>query len=118
MIQTLSGALLFSNFVAGLHFCRFWRRTRNRLFLHFAIAFWLFALNQLAVSIPLVTDETAGYEYLLRVLGFICPGVKTAAFVHRRQRRLADGHAVRELPTCHQLGCTTSTVVQFPKYAS
>ena len=43
----------------------------DRLFVHFAIAFWLLALNQLASSIPLVADETRGYEYLLRVLGFI-----------------------------------------------
>jgi hypothetical protein len=44
---------------------------RDRLFLHFAIAFWLFALNELAVSVPRVTSDTSGYEYLLRVLGFI-----------------------------------------------
>lgn len=71
MIEMLSGALLFSYFIAGIHFSRFWRRTGDRLFLHFAIAFWLFALNQLASSIPPVADETGGYEYLLRVLGFI-----------------------------------------------
>ena len=66
-----SGALLFSYFIAGIHFCRFWRRTGDRLFLHFAAAFWLFALNQLATSIPVVANETSGYEYLLRILGFI-----------------------------------------------
>jgi hypothetical protein len=71
MIEMLSGALLFSYFVAGIHFCRFWRRTDDRLFLHFAVAFWLLALNQLATSIPVVANETAGYEYLLRVIGFI-----------------------------------------------
>jgi uncharacterized protein DUF5985 len=71
MIEMLSGALLFSYFVAGIHFCRFWRRTGDRLFLHFAVAFWLLALNQLATSIPAVANETAGYEYLLRVVGFI-----------------------------------------------
>ena len=49
----------------------FWKRTGDRLFVHFAIAFWLFTLNQLASSIPVVADETSGYEYLLRVLGFI-----------------------------------------------
>jgi hypothetical protein len=65
MIEMLSGALLFSYFIAGIHFCRFWRRTGDRLFLHFAAAFWLFALNQLATSIPAVANETAGYEYLL-----------------------------------------------------
>ncbi len=71
MIELLSGALLFSYFTAGIHFLRFWRRTGDRLFLHFAVAFWLFALNQLASSIPVVANETAGYEYLLRVLGFV-----------------------------------------------
>jgi hypothetical protein len=71
MIEMLSGALLFSYFIAGIHFFRFWKRTHDRLFLHFAVAFWLFALNQLATSIPVVADETEGYEYLLRVLGFV-----------------------------------------------
>jgi hypothetical protein len=71
MVEMLSGALLFSYFIAGLHFSRFWKRTGDRLFLHFAVAFWLFALNQLATSVPGVANETAGYEYLLRVLGFI-----------------------------------------------
>lgn len=71
MIEMLSGALLFAYFMAGIHFARFWRRTGDRLFLHFAVAFWLFALNQLATSIPSVANETGGYEYVLRVLGFI-----------------------------------------------
>lgn len=71
VIELLSGALVFAYLIAGVHFLRFWRRTGDRLFLHFALAFWLFALNQLASSSPTVTDETAGYEYLLRVLGFI-----------------------------------------------
>ena len=35
------------------------------------MAFWLFALNQLATSIPSIANETGGYEYVLRVLGFI-----------------------------------------------
>jgi len=71
MIELLSGALLLSYTIAGVHFLRFWKRTGDRLFVHFAIAFGLLALNQLASSIPLVADETRGYEYLLRVLGFI-----------------------------------------------
>jgi hypothetical protein len=71
MVEMLSGALLFSYFIAGVHFCRFWKRTGDRLFLHFAAACWLLALNQLATSIPDVANETAGYEYLLRILGFV-----------------------------------------------
>jgi len=71
MIELLSGALLLSYLIAGAYFFRFWQRIGDRLFLHFAVAFWLVALNQLVTSIPNVSDETAGYEYLLRVLGFV-----------------------------------------------
>jgi hypothetical protein len=71
VIQLLAGALLFSYAIAGAHFFQFWRQTRDRLFCHFAVAFWLFALNQLAVSVPVLTSETRGYFYLLRVLGFV-----------------------------------------------
>ena len=70
MIELLSGALVFAYAIAGVHFLRFWRRTGDRLFGHFAIAFWLFALNQLIVSAPTVTDETGSSAYLLRILGF------------------------------------------------
>ena len=71
MIEFLSGGLVFAYVVAGLHFLRFWRRTKDRLFAHFAIAFWLFALNQVVSFLPSVANEAAGYEYVLRVLGFV-----------------------------------------------
>lgn len=71
MIELMSGALIFAYAVAGVHFIQFWRRTGDRLFAHFGAAFWLFALNQLAVSVPAVANETVGYVYLLRVLGFV-----------------------------------------------
>jgi hypothetical protein len=71
VIELVSGALVFAYLVAGLHFLRFWRRTRDRLFRYFAIAFWLFGVNQAVVSIPSLRDVTAGWEYVLRVLGFI-----------------------------------------------
>jgi hypothetical protein len=71
MIELLSGALLFAYAIAGVHFLRFWKRTDDRLFVHFVIAFWLFALNQLVSSVPVIANQTSGYEYVLRVLGFI-----------------------------------------------
>jgi hypothetical protein len=71
MIETLGGALLLSYLMAGTYFFNFWKRTGDRIFIHFAVAFWLFVLNQLATSIPSVAKETDGYEYLLRVIGFI-----------------------------------------------
>ena len=70
-VDLLSGALIFAYLIAAVYFVRFWRRTEDRLFLHFAVAFWLFALNQLVVALPPLRRGTNGYEYLLRVLGFL-----------------------------------------------
>lgn len=71
MVDQLAGALTFAYFLAGTHFLRFWHRTRDPLFGYFAIAFWLFCLNQLASEVPIFSNETAGYEYLLRAAGFV-----------------------------------------------
>lgn len=71
MIELLSGALVFAYLVAGVHFLKFWHRTGDRLFGHFAIAFWLFAVNQLVLSVPVVREETGSSVYVLRVLGFV-----------------------------------------------
>jgi hypothetical protein len=68
----LSGMITTGSLVAGLFFVRFWSRSRDSLFLAFAAAFWLLALNQLLVS--LVDDETEArhiWLYLLRVAAFL-----------------------------------------------
>ena len=86
MIEQLSGALTFAYFVAAVHFLRFWRRTSDPLFVHFAVAFGLFALNQLTQSVPVVRNETDGYEYLLRASGFI---LILIAIVQRTLRKVS-----------------------------
>jgi hypothetical protein len=69
-IEFLSGATALAYLLAGVFFLRFWRKTRDRLFLHFAFAFWLFMLNQILSSILGANGEHTGYAYILRVLGF------------------------------------------------
>jgi hypothetical protein len=71
MIEYLAGALTLGYVIAALFFLRFWRRTADRLFLAFAIAFALFALNQAAAQWLGAADERVGYTYVLRVLGFV-----------------------------------------------
>lgn len=71
MIEFLSGAAALAYLVAGVYFLRFWRKTRDGLFLSFAIAFWLLSLNQTIVSILGVADERTGFAYVLRVVGFV-----------------------------------------------
>ena len=42
----LSGAITMGFLAGGLFFLRFWRETRDQLFLTFAVAFWLLGLVQ------------------------------------------------------------------------
>jgi len=71
VIPFLSGALTLSFLIASMYFVRFWRRTGDRLFLAFAFAFALFALNQFVVFLLGATDERTLYAYILRVIGFV-----------------------------------------------
>lgn len=71
MVEFLSGALTLAYIIASVFFLRFWRKTSDRLFFSFALAFGLLALNQILVSVLGAADERSSYAYILRVLGFI-----------------------------------------------
>jgi hypothetical protein len=71
VVTFLAGAVTLGYLVAGAFFLRFWRKTRDRLFLAFGVAFGLLSVNQvLAIAID-AGDENVVYAYLLRVLGFL-----------------------------------------------
>jgi hypothetical protein len=71
MIEFLGGAVTLGYVVAGVFFLRFWRRTGDRLFLAFAVAFALFAVNQGLVHLLYVVSEPWSFVYILRVVGFL-----------------------------------------------
>jgi peptidoglycan/LPS O-acetylase OafA/YrhL len=71
MMEFLSGAVTMGFVAAAAFFLRFWRRTADRLFLAFAVAFGLLACNQALATWLGAADERVGYTYLLRVLGFV-----------------------------------------------
>jgi hypothetical protein len=66
----LAGAMVAGHAVIGLFFLRFWTRSRDDLFLAFAAAFWLLALNQLMVAIYGATAEARAPLFLLRLAAF------------------------------------------------
>ena len=71
MIDFLSGAVTLTYVVAALYFFNFWKRAADRLFLAFAMAFALLAMNQLVLFALGSADERGNYAYILRVLAFI-----------------------------------------------
>jgi Family of unknown function (DUF5985) len=71
VISFLSGALTLALLVAGMFFLRFWRRTSDRFFMAFGVAFLLLSLNQGLAHWIGLADERVAYIYLLRVLAFL-----------------------------------------------
>ena len=57
-VTFLAGASTVAAAAIALFFLRFWRDTRDRLFLLFAIAFGIFAANRLALTV--LDDEGEG----------------------------------------------------------
>ena len=66
----LSGVITMGYVIAGLFFLRFWSRTRDSLFVAFACAFWLLAVNQALVALAGVPREEQSWIYLLRLGAF------------------------------------------------
>jgi hypothetical protein len=71
LFDFLSGAITMGFVVAGLFFLRFWKRTRERLFIAFALAFWLLGLTQALLALIDVPDEERSGLYLLRLAAFV-----------------------------------------------
>lgn len=68
MNDFLRGALTVASFVIGLFFLRYWRATRDRLFLMFSAAFWLLGLNW---TLATLARPLALHAYALRFLAFV-----------------------------------------------
>ena len=66
----LSGAVAAAFVVAGLFFLRFWKRTRDGLFVAFALAFWLLGLTQALLALSDIPVEERSWLYLLRLAAF------------------------------------------------
>jgi hypothetical protein len=67
----LMGVVAMGHFVAGLFFLRFWRTTRERLFVMFAIAFWVLGAIRLAMIWINDPIEHNHYLYWLRFVAYV-----------------------------------------------
>ena len=71
MVIFLWGALTLACAVASLLFFRFWKISRERLLLFFALAFAVFGLNWLCLGVLDPPTETRYYFYVLRLVAFL-----------------------------------------------
>lgn len=71
MMLFLHGATSMGCIVAALYFLRFWKNTTERLFILFAIAFGVLALNRAALALTHPSAESTPYFYLARLAAFL-----------------------------------------------
>lgn len=64
------GAVAMASLVAALFFLRFWRKTQDRFFLLFAIAFGVDAINRAVLGSTAVGKEHEPFFYLVRLFTF------------------------------------------------
>jgi Ca2+/Na+ antiporter len=68
--QFLLGAIVMACGVAGLYFLRFWRKTHDRLFALFAVAFWVLGANWMLLAF-INQDEVRTWLYVIRLCAFL-----------------------------------------------
>ena len=66
----LFGLITMGFIVSAMFFFRFWKRTRDTLFLTFGFAFLLLALNQALIGLSNVPGEGQSLLYLPRLFAF------------------------------------------------
>jgi len=70
----LSGVMTAGYWVAALFFFRYWRRTRDQLFMMFAIAFVLLGVQRIALTTVTAgtwMHDTLLWPYVVRLIAFV-----------------------------------------------
>jgi hypothetical protein len=70
MVTFLYGAAAMGCGVVGLFFWHFWRQSVDRLFLMFALAFWMLALDRAVLGLLSFATEWRQYVFLIRLIAF------------------------------------------------
>lgn len=71
MSDFLQGATALASMGVALFFWKYWRTTGDRLFMAFSLAFGVFALNRVLLSVLDPQSEARTWIYLVRALTFV-----------------------------------------------
>lgn len=67
MREMISGGVAMGYAVAGLFFLRFWRKTKDQLFVWFAVSFWILG----ATRVGLVLNDEKNEDTIFYLLRFV-----------------------------------------------
>ena len=77
----LLGVIITASLIASLFFMKFWRQTKDLLFLAFGLAFLLEGLNRIGFLFIATPNEAGAANYGLRLLAFL---IILAGIVYKR----------------------------------
>ena len=67
----LLGVIAATSLLAALFFLRFWRRTRDTLFLAFSVAFFIEGVNRIATLGSPHPNEASPWVFVVRLFAFL-----------------------------------------------
>ena len=70
LLPFMNGAIAMGFAIAGLYFLRFWRDTEDRLFVFFAVSFWVLAAERVGLLYVGPDEAVRATVYIARLIGF------------------------------------------------
>jgi uncharacterized membrane protein HdeD (DUF308 family) len=66
----VTGMIAMASLVIGLYFLRFWRNTKDRFFLYFALSFGIEGVHRIVTTLTFDEHEDSPLHYLVRLLAY------------------------------------------------
>ncbi|HXF16293.1 MAG TPA: DUF5985 family protein [Burkholderiales bacterium] len=82
MNTILAGAIGAAFITASLFFLRFWKSTRDRFFLFFALSFFIEGINRIVLYASIGDNEQSPIYYLIRLVTY---GLILAAIIDKNR---------------------------------
>jgi len=66
----ITGMIAMGSLIIGLFFLRFWRNTKDRFFLYFALSFGIEGVHRIVTTMTFDEHEDSPLHYLVRLLAY------------------------------------------------
>lgn len=70
MNDLITGAISMASLIIALFFLRFWRTSRDRFFLYFALSFGIEGVHRIVSTLIYQSNEDSPLHYLVRLLAY------------------------------------------------
>jgi uncharacterized membrane protein HdeD (DUF308 family) len=70
MTNLITGMIAMASLIIALFFLRFWRNTRDRFFLYFALSFGIEGVHRIVATMTFDETEDSPLHYLVRLLAY------------------------------------------------